>query len=148
MENSKTLQANQLLFLGILMFFLGLVVGFFIPLMANPRMGLSSHLEGVMNGMFIVILGLVWNRLELSKKLLNATYWLTLYGTFANFITVLVAAITGGGKMMPLAKGQEKGPVLEAVISFLLISLSLAMLAVCVLAMIGLYKHMKHHLAN
>lgn len=148
MENSKTSQANQLLFLGILMFFLGLVVGLFIPLMANPRMGLSSHLEGVMNGMFIVILGLIWNRLELSKKLLNATYWLTLYGTFANFITVLVAAITGAGKMMPLAKGQEKGPILEAVISFMLISLSLAMLAICVLVMTGLYRHMKHRLAN
>lgn len=148
MENSKTSQANHLLFLGILMFFLGLVVGLFIPLMANPRMGLSSHLEGVMNGMFIVILGLIWNRLELSKKLLNATYWLTLYGTFANFITVLVAAITGAGKMMPLAKGQEKGPILEAVISFMLISLSLAMLAICVLVMTGLYRHMKHQLAN
>jgi len=148
MENSKTQQTNQLLFLGILMFFLGLIVGLFIPLMANARMGLSSHLEGVMNGMFIVILGLLWNRLELSKKLLKATYWLTLYGTFANFITVLVAAITGAGKMMPLAKGQEKGPILEAVISFLLISLSLAMLAVCILVMAGLYRHMKHQLAN
>ena len=43
---------------GILLFFLGLVTGLVVPMLANPRMGLSSHLEGLMNGMFLIILGL------------------------------------------------------------------------------------------
>ena len=39
-----------LLQLGILLFLIGLLTGFVIPKLANPRMGLASHLEGVLNG--------------------------------------------------------------------------------------------------
>ncbi|MCS4436217.1 hydrogenase [Aquiflexum gelatinilyticum] len=139
----KKLQSKRLLFLGVLLFFLGLLVGLFIPIMANPRMGLSSHLEGVLNGIFLLALGLIWERLDLSQKWLNATFWLTVYGSFANFLAVLIAAATGAGKMMPLAGGQEGSGVVEALVSFLLISLSLAMLTACSLVLMGLYNHLK-----
>jgi (hydroxyamino)benzene mutase len=137
-------QANKLQFLGIFLFLLGLFSGFFIPLMANPRMGLSAHLEGVMNGMFLVILGLIWHKIEVSEKLLNITFWLTIYGSFSNLLAVTIGAITGGGKMMPLAGGKEGAPFIEVVISFLLISLSLAMIAVCMVVLKGLYTHLKN----
>jgi len=52
-------QADRLIFLGLLLFFLGLLAGLFVQNMANPRMALSAHLEGVMNGMFLVLLGLI-----------------------------------------------------------------------------------------
>ena len=39
-------------------FFLGLLSGFAIPVMSNSRMGLSSHPEGVMNGTFLMVIGL------------------------------------------------------------------------------------------
>jgi len=143
MENLKKKQADKLIFLGVLLFFLGLVVGLFIPFMTNPRMGLSNHLEGVMNGMFIIILGLIWTKLELSERWLIITFWTLLYGTFANFTSVLIAAVTGAGKMMPLAGGQEGTQLIEVVISFLLISLSVAMLAVCIIVLTGLYKDSK-----
>lgn len=143
MENFKELQANRLVFIGILLFFLGLFVGLFIPFMANPRMGLSTHLEGIMNGIFISVVGLIWNRIELSGKWLSVTFWLMIYGTFANFAAVLIAAVSGAGKMMPLAKGQEKGPVLESIISFLLVSLTLVMLLASALILFGLYQHLK-----
>lgn len=139
----KQLQSKRLLFFGVLLFFLGLVVGLLIPIMNNPRMGLSTHLEGVMNGLFLLALGLIWHHLELSMKWLKATFWLTLYGSFANFLAVLIAALTGSGKMMPLAGGQEGPKVIETLVSFLLISLSLAMLTVCMLVLIGLYKHLQ-----
>jgi len=142
MENlhTKQQQSDKLLFLGILLFFFGLVVGFFIPVMANPRMGLSTHLEGVMNGIFLVVLGLIWNRLKLNNKWLRINFWLATYGAFANFLAVLIAAITGSGKMMPLAGGKEGTPVQEIIISFFLISVSLVMLAVCLIVLKGLYK--------
>jgi (hydroxyamino)benzene mutase len=144
MENLKKQQSDKLVFLGVLLFFLGLVVGLFVPLMANPRMGLSNHLEGVMNGMFIIIMGLIWTKLELSDKWLKITFWTALYGAFANFIAVFIAAMTGSGKMMPLAGGQEGAQITEAVISFLLVSLSVAMLAVCLVVLIGLSKAFKY----
>jgi membrane associated rhomboid family serine protease len=43
---------------ALLLFLLGLVTGFIVPVMANPRAGLAAHLEGVINGMFLVVVGL------------------------------------------------------------------------------------------
>ncbi len=135
--------AEWLLFLGIVLFTLGLTVGLFIPLMTNPRMGLSAHLEGTLNGMFLVILGLIWSKVILQDKWLKAIFWLTIYGSFANFVAVTIAAITGAGKMMPIAGGKEGTSIIETLISFLLISLALAMIIVCSLVLTGLYKYIK-----
>jgi len=55
----ETGYAHRLLQFGYGLFLLGLLTGLGIPLLANPRMGLSSHLEGVMNGIFLIGLGLV-----------------------------------------------------------------------------------------
>lgn len=128
-----------LLQLGILLFLLGLLTGFVIPKFANPRMGLSSHLEGVLNGIFLVALGLLWQRLALSGTLLALTFWLAIYGAFANWLATLLAAIWGAGSMMPIAaQGQQTTPGKETVIRVLLGSLSAAMLAVCALVIVGL----------
>jgi (hydroxyamino)benzene mutase len=144
-SNNKTKRyADRLLFLGVLLFLLGLIIGFFIPIMTNPRMGLSAHLEGTMNGMFLVILGLIWNKLVLKDKWLTATFWLVIYGSFANFVAVSIAAITGAGKMMPIAGGQPGAEVVDGLISFLLISLSLAMVVVCIMVLSGLYQYINH----
>ncbi|MFN6943762.1 MAG: hydrogenase [Cytophagaceae bacterium] len=136
-------QSDWLLFLGVLLFLLGLLIGLFIPLMTNPRMGLTAHLEGVMNGMFLVILGLIWSRLIINDRWLTYTFWLTLYGSFANFVAVTIAAITGAGKMMPIAGGKEGTPVAEGLISFLLITLAFAMIFVCGIVLTGLYRNIR-----
>ncbi len=133
-------QANRFLLWGFVLFFLGLVVGMFIPLLRNPRMGLSTHLEGVMNGLFLVVLGLVWNKLVLPSRVLRTGFWLAIYGTFANYLAVLIAAITGAGKMIPIAGGKEGVAAVEAVISVLLITLSLSMLAVTLIVIYALYR--------
>jgi hydroxylaminobenzene mutase len=150
MENTglKKSHSNWLLFLGVLLFLLGLLIGLFIPVMTNPRMGLTAHLEGVMNGMFLVILGLIWNRLIINDRWLTYTFWLTLYGSFANFAAVAIAAITGAGKMMPIAGGKEGTSVVEGLISFLLITLALAMIIVCVVILNGLYKNTRRPYDN
>jgi hydroxylaminobenzene mutase len=145
MENKKhkKWQSDRLLFLGVLLFLLGLLIGLFIPMMTNPRMGLSAHLEGIMNGMFLVILGLIWNKLVLNDKWLTSAFWLILYGTFANFVAVSVAAFTGAGKMMPLAGGKEGTSAVEGLISFLLVSLALAMIFVCLIVLTGILRYIK-----
>jgi hydroxylaminobenzene mutase len=145
MENPghKKWQSDRLLFLGILLFLFGLLLGLFIPIMINPRMGLSAHLEGIMNGMFLVILGLVWNKLVLNHKWLTATFWVTLFGSFANFVAVSIAALTGAGKMMPIAGGKEGTSAIEGLISFLLISLTLAMIFVCLIVLTGILRYIK-----
>lgn len=141
-DNLQSKQANQLVFIGLLLFLIGLMIGFFVPYMTNSRMALSAHLEGVMNGMFLMILGLIWRRLALSSTLLTITFWLAVYGTFANITAVLLAAITGFGKMMPIAGGKEGTGIAESIISFLLVSLGLCMVTVCIIILSGFYKHM------
>jgi (hydroxyamino)benzene mutase len=143
MESSSTVkrQADQLIFFGVLLFLLGLIVGLMVPVLANPRMGLSSHIEGVMNGMLLIIFGLIWNRVKLSDKWLKITFWLVIYGTFANWFGILIAAIFNAGKMLTVAaKGQEGHPVAEAVVTFSLVTLTLAMIFVSVAILIGLAK--------
>jgi len=141
MESSFTVkrQAERLIFLGVLLFLLGLIVGLVVPVLANPLMGLSSHIEGVMNGMLLIIFGLIWNRVKLSDKWLKITFWLAIYGTFANWFGILIAAIFNAGKMLTVAaKGQEGHPVAETIVTFSLLSLTVAMIFVSVAVLIGL----------
>lgn len=140
---SQSKQADKLIFLGLILFLLGLIIGLFVQNMANPRMALSAHLEGVMNGIFLVVLGLIWKRIFLSKTLLKLTFWLAIYGTFANLAAVMIAAVTGFGEMMPIAGGREGTGTAESVITFLLTSLALCMIAVCLLVLLGFYRSIK-----
>lgn len=130
---------HRLLQFGIFLFLMGLLTGFVVPMLANPRMGLSSHLEGVMNGIFLVLLGPVWPKLSLSRFALTTVFWLALYGTFTNWTATLLAAFWGAGASMPIAAiGHQGSPMQEAIIDFLLFSLSFAMVVVCVLVLWGL----------
>lgn len=106
-------------------------------------MGLSAHLEGTMNGMFLVILGLIWSKILLKDKWLTFAFWLANYASFANFVAVTISAITGAGKTMPIAGGKEGASAVEGLISFLLVSLALAMVVVCSLVLTGLYRFIK-----
>jgi (hydroxyamino)benzene mutase len=137
-------QSDKLIFLGVLLFFFGLIIGLLVPVFANPRIGLSSHIEGVLNGMFLIVLGLIWHKVDLSDKWLKITFWLALYGTFANWFGMLFAAVFNAGKMLGVAANGKEGPALaEDIVTFLLISLSIAMLIICISVLIGLHRYSK-----
>lgn len=133
-------KSAQLIFWGMVLFFLGLLTGLLIPAMSNQRMGLSAHLEGILNGLFLMILGLIWPKLKCPPPMLKLIYILVLYAGFANFAAVLLAGFTGAGKMMPIAGGTEGTAMMEFVISFLLITLTISILAAAVLLLYGLYQ--------
>jgi hydroxylaminobenzene mutase len=138
-KNLLQLQSHKLIVLGFILFLLGLIIGFLVPLLANPRMGLSSHIEGILNGIFLIILGLIWERLSLSVRMLKVNFVAAVYGTFANWFGMFIAAIFNAGGMLNVAAEGKQGPeIIEAIINFLLISLSLAMVLVSILTLIGL----------
>jgi hypothetical protein len=60
-EDDGRLEA-RLLWHGMFMFLLGSAHRLAEPQFANTRMGLAAHLEGVMNGTFVLALGAVWPR--------------------------------------------------------------------------------------
>ena len=50
-------QKRRLMWHGMLLFLLGLITGLLEQRFTNVRMGLSAHLEGVMNGILLLALG-------------------------------------------------------------------------------------------
>lgn len=129
-----------LLQLGALLFLIGLLTGFLVPVLALPRIGLSGHLQGVMNGLVLMVLGLIWPRLRLGAWAQFWTFALAVYGAFANWGATLIAAATGAVGLMPVTGGSVStgGAVAEAVVGFLLISLSVAMIGAFALVLWGL----------
>jgi len=87
---------------GMFLFLLGLLTGFVELKFANPRMGLAAHLEGVMNGIFLLALGAAWGQINLSKRLRAAAYWAMLYGTYMNWVMTTLAAILGTVALSPI----------------------------------------------
>src|SRR5438093_7307534 len=93
---------RRLLWHGMFLFLLGLLTGLVELKFNNPRMGLAAHLEGVMNGTFLVALGAVWAEVRLSSRPKAAAYWSALYGTYGNWTVTILAAIFGTGALSPI----------------------------------------------
>ena len=93
---------RRLLWHGMFLFLLGLLTGLVEQQFSNPRMGLAAHLEGVLNGTFLIALGASWAELRLSSRLATLTYWTALYGTYANWAVTTLAAIFGTAAMSPI----------------------------------------------
>jgi hydroxylaminobenzene mutase len=94
---------KMLLRYGIFLFLLGLITGLCIPALKNPRMGVSAHLEGVMNGMFLIILGLLWVEMKMRSILQTMTFCCAVYGTYVLWCSSFLGAVFGTSKMTPLA---------------------------------------------
>ncbi|WP_252159409.1 hydrogenase, partial [Mycobacterium tuberculosis] len=90
---------QKLLFtIGLALFLIGLLTGLVIPALKNPRMALSSHLEGVLNGMFLVVLGLLWPHIDLPEAWQVIAVALIVYSAYANWLATLLAAAWGAGR--------------------------------------------------
>jgi hydroxylaminobenzene mutase len=121
------------------LFLLGLLTGFVEPKFANPRMGLAAHLEGVMNGIFLVALGAAWAHVRLSPGLSSTAYWTALYGTYANWAVTSLAAILGTAALSPITGAGHGGrPWQEAIVTVGFLSVSIAIVACSILVLWGL----------
>ena len=130
---------RRLIWHGMFLFLLGLLTGFVELQFNNPRMGLAAHLEGVMNGTFLVALGAVWTEVRLSPRLKVTAYWSVLYGTYANWAVTILAAIFGTAALSPIsAAGHSAQPWQEAAVTFGFISVGIVIVASSVLVLWGL----------
>jgi len=126
---------------GMLLFLLGLVTGFLEQRFANMRMGLAAHLEGVMNGTFLIALGAIWNEVRLSRVGKVAASGTLLYGTYGNWLTTMLAAIFGTAANTPIAAAGHSGrPWQERFIAAGFLSVAIAMVASAVLVLWGLWE--------
>ena len=129
---------RRLMWHAMFLFLLGLFTGFAESHFANVRMGLAAHLEGVMNGIFLLALGAAWNELRLAPTPKSAAFWLALYGCYMNWFFVLLAAIFGTGALSPItAPGLNALPWQEKLITAGFMSVGLAIVACTLLLLWG-----------
>jgi hydroxylaminobenzene mutase len=135
MEDRK----RRLLWHGMFLFLLGLLTGFVETNFQNPRMGLAAHLEGVMNGAFLVALGAVWSEVKLQRRQKVTAYWTVLYGTYGNWVFTTLAAILGTAALSPItAAGHSAQPWEETIVTLGFVSVGLTIVAASIMVLWGL----------
>jgi hydroxylaminobenzene mutase len=122
-----------------LLFLIGLLTGFAEQHFANVRMGLAAHLEGVMNGTFLVALGAIWSHVKLSPLKATIAFWSVLYGTYVNWLITMLAAIFGTAALSPITGAGHAGqPWQESFVTAGFMSVGIAIVLASVLVLWGL----------
>ena len=135
MEDSR----RKLIWHGMFLFLLGLLTGFVEQKFTNQRMALAAHLEGVMNGTFLIALGAVWMEVRLLAKLNAAASWSALYGAYVNWVATALAAAWGVGALSPITgAGHHALPWQESLVTAVFMTVGLAIVGSSVLVLWGL----------
>jgi hydroxylaminobenzene mutase len=130
---------RQLLWHGMALFLLGLLTGLVEQRFTNVRMALAAHLEGVMNGTFLLALGAIWNEVNLSSRAKAAAYVTVLVGTYGNWVVTTLAAILGTAALSPITGVGHSAPAwLEAIVTIGFVGIGLAIIAASALVLWGL----------
>jgi len=127
---------RRLMWHGMFLFLIGLLTGFAEQHFANERMGLAAHLEGVMNGTFLVALGAIWNEVRLSSRSRAIAYWVALCGTYGNWLVTTLAAIFGTAALSPITGAGHSGlPWQETLVTvgFMIVAVTIIATAIFVL---------------
>ena len=132
---------RRLLFHGMCLFLIGLFTGLAQQHFANVRMALASHLEGVMNGTFLLAVGAIWSEVRLSSRASAVAYWALLGGTYGNWAVTTLAAILGTAALSPITGAGHGAPQWqESLVTVGFVTIGLAIIAAAILLLWGLRK--------
>ena len=133
-------QAMWLLRVGVAVFLAAALLGLFVSHFTIPRLALSAHLVALLQGIFVVVLGLLWSRLSLTPVQAGLAFWLLIYQAIAAPLSNLLAAAWGAGNsIVPMAAGAAHGSTAqEAVINIGLRSAGAALIVGLLLVLWGL----------
>ena len=95
--------SSILSFMGALLFLLGLVTGFGIPMFRSPRIGVSAHLDAIESGLGLIAFGLLIPHLTISPGWASAiayTMWISFY---VLWLGLLFGAVWGTGRTIAIA---------------------------------------------
>jgi hydroxylaminobenzene mutase len=134
---------RRLMWHGLFLFLVGLVTGLNERRFTNMRMALSAHLEGVMNGTFLIAfliaLGAIWGHVELSPRVEKAARLSALYGTYGNWLFTTLGAALGTAAANPiLSQGHHGKPWQERIAGAGFRSIAYSILLAVVLILRGL----------
>jgi (hydroxyamino)benzene mutase len=132
--------SSTLCFMGALLFTLGLLTGFGIPSFRSPRIGLSAHLAAIESGLALIAFGLLLPHLALSAGWaggIGHSLWVSLY---VMCIGLVLAAIFGTGKVVPLAGAGLPAKRWQETTAFVLISIGSVGTAGAVVALLAQWR--------
>ncbi|MEO0559814.1 MAG: hydroxylaminobenzene mutase [Bacteroidota bacterium] len=132
---------RRLLIHGTVLFLLGLLNGFLVPYLPNPRMGLSAHLAGVQDALVLWAFGLMWAHVQLDGWMERTAYGTALLGMYGLWVGLLLSAILGTSEAAPIAGAGFTGtPMEELVTNTIIVVSALASVVATVLVLIGLVR--------
>ena len=139
LQGEKMNSRRRLLWHGMALFLIGLFTGLAEQHFANVRMALAAHLEGVMNGTFLIAVGAIWSELRLSSRANAVAYWALLGGTYGNWAVTTIAAILGTAALSPITgAGHGAAQWQEVLVTAGFVLIGLAIISASVLLLWGL----------
>jgi (hydroxyamino)benzene mutase len=105
-SNMLSRQGQRLLQVGIVLILYSSFDGFAIPYLGSPRIGLSVHTLSALQGVFLLVQGLLWSRLKLGVTASWIAFWCSIYGTFAILAAYTIAAVWGVGNETIMLMGE------------------------------------------
>jgi hydroxylaminobenzene mutase len=91
-------EARQILFHGGLMTLLSLLSGFTAYFALAPRVALSSHTVGLIQGAMLIAIAGAWHLLNASPKTLKIIKYTLLVGFYANWVSLQLSALWSAGR--------------------------------------------------
>jgi hydroxylaminobenzene mutase len=134
---------KRLTWWGTLLFLLGMLTGLMLATMPgvadNPRGVMAAHVGGLMNGMFLILVGLMADRVQLSTRASAVCVGLLLYGTYVSWFTSTMAGVLGASQATPIAgAGHHAAPIVEQLVLIASVSVAIAMIVAVGMLLFGL----------
>ena len=111
MTNEKLIspnnEARQILFHGGIMTLLSLLSGFTTFFALAPRIALSSHTVGLLQGAMLIAIAGAWHLLNAPPKTLKILKYTLLVGFYANWISTQLSALWSAGSSTYPINGKE-----------------------------------------
>lgn len=130
---------------GFLVFAASILVGSVATWLPAPRMGLSCHLNGLMTGMMLVLMGLIWSRLALQDSTKVFLFWCAVTGVYCSFAMHLFAAVfPSGNRFMPFAsEGMVGTDWQEAIVFVCNVFIGMTLIPASLLTAWGLWRRLR-----
>lgn len=117
---------------GFVLFTIGLLIGFGIPALRNPRMGLSAHLTAVQTGPALIAFALFWQYLAVPTQWTPALMIGLVASSYLLVLGIALAAIFPASEALPIAgKGHRGTAMQERIVSVVVKGSSVIMALDC-----------------
>ena len=88
---------------GVLLFTLGLLIGFAMAKLRNPRLGLSAHLTAVQVGAMLIALALFWQYLGIPDGWATIIVLAVIVSSYVLTFGILLSGVFGASQALPMA---------------------------------------------